>query len=534
MGVDEIATAVDGTIVTGKEPVDISDLGLTTVSSDSRDEVSDGLFVALKGERVDGHDFLGSAAAHGFAVALVDHEVQGAPILQIEVADTVTALGKLAQHNIVRRRQMNAPFSLVGITGSVGKTTTKDITKALLSFVAPTVAPVGSFNNNLGLPLTALKVDEKTRYFIAEMGANHLGEIRDLTHIAPPDISVVLKVGNAHLGEFGSVENIFIAKSEIVEALTPDGIAILNSDDVNVTRMRDRTQAGIVWFGLDATRNDLAISATDIEVDDLDRPSFTVLTRGKPAGNVHMSLSGRHNVMNALAALAIATTLGMKIEQAIAILSGDVSLSPHRMAVSEAGIDMGGGAGSGAETEASRFTLIDDSFNANPDSMKSGIDGLARTHEAGYHVAVLGPMLELGAESVQLHSQVGAYAVHHGVDALVSVGVAPSDVEGAGEAADLPSLAKALGDGAEHEVLASSDSAADSKNAEQTSVFVVHSLDEASRVVARLASTHPDTVVLLKGSHASGVGKLADMWRVTASGSSAGEQGMTMTSTDGE
>ena len=530
MGVDEIAAAVDGTIVTGKEPVDISDLGLTTGSSDSRDEVGDGLFIALKGERVDGHDFLGSAAAHGFAVALVDHEVEGAPILQIEVADTVTALGKLAQHNIVRRRQMSAPFSLVGITGSVGKTTTKDITNALLSSVAPTVAPVGSFNNNLGLPLTALKVNEKTRYFIAEMGANHLGEIRDLARIAPPDISVVLKVGNAHLGEFGSVENIFIAKSEIVEALPPNGIAILNSDDVNVTRMRDRTQAGVVWFGLDATRNDLAISATDVQVDDLDRPSFTVLNHGKPAGNVNMSLSGKHNVMNALAALTIATTLGMKIEQAIAILNGDVSLSPHRMAVSEAGIDVGGGAG----TETSRFTLIDDSFNANPDSMKSGIEGLLRTHEAGYHVAVLGPMLELGAESVQLHSQVGAYAVHHGVDALVSVGVAPSNVEGAGEAADLPSLAKALGDGAEHEALASSSSVADSQNAEQTSVYVVHSLDEASRVVAHLASTHPDTVVLLKGSHASGVGKLADMWRATASGSSTGEQGMTMTSTDGE
>ena len=165
------------------------------------------------------------------------HVVEGTNLNQIVVNNSIEALGLLAKHNLELRRNLNKPFTIIGITGSVGKTTTKDMLKALLSTLGETVAPVGSFNNNIGLPLTALQVGSNTRFLIAEMGANHVGEIANLTHIAPPDLAIVLKVGVAHLGEFGSVERIAQAKSEIVRGLLPHGIAVLNSDDKRVSAM---------------------------------------------------------------------------------------------------------------------------------------------------------------------------------------------------------------------------------------------------------------------------------------------------------
>ena len=212
MTIDEVAEAVAGRIVAGPQGIPDGAVALHAVS-DSR-QVEDGsVFIAIKGERVDGHDYVATVGAKGAIVAIVDHEVPDADVTQIVVDDTVEALGDLAKAHRVRRRASGEPFTIIGITGSVGKTTTKDLTKALLSTMAPTVAPVGSFNNEIGLPLTALTVGEHTRYFVAEMGANHLGEIAHLTTIAPPDIAVVLKVGVAHLGEFGSVEHIAQAKT---------------------------------------------------------------------------------------------------------------------------------------------------------------------------------------------------------------------------------------------------------------------------------------------------------------------------------
>lgn len=562
MGIDDIAEVLGGTIITGREPVDISDLEVRTVSSDSREQVRDGLFVAIAGERVDGHRFLNSAQEHGFVAALVDHEVADSSLLQIEVDDTVAALGRLARHNIDLRRASGKPFSLVGITGSVGKTTTKDITKTLLGELGPTVAPVGSFNNELGLPLTALKVEESTRYFVAEMGANHLGEIRGLTAIAPPDISVVLKVGTAHLGEFGSVENIFIAKSEIVEALAPEGTALLNSDDLNVVRMQERTKAAVRWFGLETEApRELAVSATDIEMDDEDRASFTLLLHGEPSGRVHLGIQGEHNVINALAAVSIAVAEGMKPEAIVAVLNSGVALSPHRMAVSTVNLEntvaventvasesdaadtataataaptvepatAPAAVAASAPTSApsAQFTLVDDSFNANPDSMKSGIEGLMGMHRGkAYHVALLGPMLELGENSAQLHEQVGAYAVKAGANAVISVGL---NGEAGGE--DLAGLATSIAKGALAQASVMGSSAR---------IVRVESLKEAEREVGVLASSHPDTVVLLKGSHASGLGQLALKWaqgdaRVTPAPQESATRTTAMTTaTDGE
>lgn len=217
MSLTEIAQAVDGrlmpTTVPTDEPVAIS------AFTDSRQIVPGSVFVAIAGERVDGHDFVPKVGAQGAVAALVDHEIAGAQVPQIVVENTVKALGALAKHNIERRRALESPFTVIGITGSVGKTTTKDLLKSLLSKMGDTVAPVGSFNNEIGLPLTSLKVNAGTRFLVAEMGANHVGEIANLTSLVPPDIAVVLKVGVAHLGEFGSAERIAQAKSEIVRGL---------------------------------------------------------------------------------------------------------------------------------------------------------------------------------------------------------------------------------------------------------------------------------------------------------------------------
>lgn len=492
IGVDQIAHVVDGIVVTGREPVDISRLGVTEVGTDSRQKVTHGLFVAIAGERVDGHDYVAAAAANGYEIALVDHEVAEAGLLQIVVDDTVAAMGRLARYNLDARRQVPGDFTVIGITGSAGKTTTKDIAAALLSQVGPTVAPVGSFNNSIGLPLTALKVSEKTRFLIAEMGANHVGEIRSLTQIAPPDIAVVLKVGTAHLGEFGSVEKIFEAKSEIVAALTSRGVAILNADDTNVSRMAQRTQAHVTWFGMGQAEG--LASATALTLDDRDRPHFTLSLRGQEAGEVALSLSGVHNVYNALAAAAIATQCGMAPQTIVKTLSSPLSISPHRMDVRE------------VAAAGTHFTLIDDSFNANPDSMRSAIAALMRLTSDGpatpYRVALLGPMLELGAESVDLHSTIGQYAVSAGVDALIAVDPASST---AGE--DLPTLAQALVDGA-----VSSRIVDDFGETSNAVIECFTEPDAAAQRVEELASMHPGTVVLLKGSHASGIGTLAQRW----------------------
>ena len=271
MAIAEVAEAVAGRLVEGPAGVPEGAVALHAVS-DSRQIEAGGVFVAIKGERVDGHDYVASVADKGAVAAIVDHEVADADLPQIVVKDTVTALGDLAKANLARRRASGEPFTIIGITGSVGKTTTKDLTKALLSTLGETVAPVGSFNNEIGLPLTALTVGERTRYFVAEMGANHIGEIAHLTTIAPPDIAVVLKVGVAHLGEFGSVERIAQAKTEIVRGLLPNGITMLNTDDEHVEAMSAVAPGEVLRFGIDgANAGRDTLHARDIATDGFDR-----------------------------------------------------------------------------------------------------------------------------------------------------------------------------------------------------------------------------------------------------------------------
>ena len=472
---------------------DLETVTATSVVTDSRQVVDGALFVAIAGEHVDGHDFVDAAARQGSAAALVEREIESAPIAQIVVPDTVAALGALAKANLEARKAIDEPFTIIGITGSVGKTTTKDLLHALLSTQGETVAPKGSFNNEIGLPLTALKVGERTRYLVAEMGANHIGEIARLTKIAPPDIAVVLKVGVAHLGEFGSVERIAQAKSEIVRGEAPNAITVLNADDERVAAMSGIAKGDVFWFGIDkAQAHDIDgyMAADDIALDDLGHPVFELVSSQGVEQRVSLGIGGRHNVMNALAAASVAKLLGMPLERIAQVLADTRRISPHRMAVSE------------VERDGARFTLIDDSFNANPDSMRAGIDGLmawrSQEDQQPYRVAVLGSMLELGSDEHNLHRTIGAYALDGGVDALICVG--------GGDDASLNALAQDIADGG-----------TEAKDADDMRpVRAVKTTQQADDLIRALNAEHPDMLVLLKGSHASGLSALATQWAAEA------------------
>lgn len=492
MTLQEVARSVSGRLipVDGSEPIDggaAQSVPLRVVS-DSRQAGEGSLFVAIRGERVDGHDFLPGMGARGVCAALVDHPVSGADLPQILVDDTVEALGLLAKHNIELRRAAGTDFTVIGITGSVGKTTTKDLLASLLSALGTVVAPVGSFNNEIGLPLTALQVGEGTRFLVAEMGANHIGEIAHLTRIVPPDLALVLKVGVAHLGEFGSVDRIAQAKSEMVQGLVPGGLAVLNADDSRVAAMAPLSSGGVLRFGMDEESSGLDARATDVVRDGLDRPSFTLTFAGADPVRVHLGISGMHNVMNALAAAAVAHHLGLDPDAIAEGLGRDARISPHRMAVGTVRTDRAG------------FTLIDDSFNANPDSMRAGLDALSTWQGTGnqgkpYRVAVLGVMLELGDQAAQLHEQIGAYCRRLDLDALVAVGC---------DDASANDLVRAMVRGAGGETEGSDA---------PMQVIYAPDANRAGEMVEGLAAEHPGALVLLKGSHMSGLSALADRWQ---------------------
>lgn len=523
MTVCEVVQAVHGRLVTCDAqtfdaPYAQSPL-LTSVESDSRLIVPGGVFVAIPGQRVDGHDFVRVAASKGALAALVEHEVEDAgDIVQIVVPDSVKALGLLARHNIDRRRAADDDFSIISITGSVGKTTTKDLLKSLLSKLGPTVAPIGSFNNDIGLPLTALKVNASTRFFVAEMGANHVGEIAGLTRIAPPDVAVVLKVGVAHLGEFGSVDRIAQAKSEIVQGLMPNGVAVLNADDERVAAMRNLAPGKVLWFGLNGYAADvktLTMSAEQISVNSFDQPYFTLVDSEGARARTHLELSGDHNVINALAAATVARFFGMGLETIARGLGQVTQISAHRMAISRR-----------VRPDGSQFVLIDDSFNANPDSMRAGLMGLASWRggtedtEGGVvdRIAVLGCMLELGDEELTLHRQIGRNAVELGLDGIIVVGSAlDSHVQSLAQA--LYDEAARVADRRDHGVGETEARRAvihrKTENAtgrRPTVVRLVQDIDQAAALVNAWQPGRSGMAVLLKGSHASGVSRLADRW----------------------
>jgi len=392
-GVDPGAVIVDGPVVT-----------------DSRECGPGGLYVARVGEHADGHDFVSGAVERGAVAALVTRPVQG--VACVVVADTQEAFAALARE-VVRRLPTMA---VVGITGSSGKTSTKDLLGTVLATAGPTVAPEGSYNSEVGVPLTVCRVTADTRFLVVEMGARGIGHVAYLTRMAPPRVGVVLNVGTAHVGEFGSREAIATAKSELPAALPAEGLAVLNADDPAVRAMAAVTRARVVLVG---EADDADIRATAVELDAGGRASFTVHT---PQGDrsVHLGLVGRHHVGNALAVTAVATELGMSLESVCAALESARPVSRWRMEVVE---------------RADGVTLVNDAYNANPDSMRAALTALERMGEGRRTWAVLGTMLELGDESDALHAEVGAEVVARGVDELVVVGPAAAALAAGARAA---------------------------------------------------------------------------------------------------
>jgi UDP-N-acetylmuramoyl-tripeptide--D-alanyl-D-alanine ligase len=368
-----------------------------TVEFDSRKVTPGGLFVAFPGEKVDGHDYAVAAVAAGAVAVLGSRPVEGVPMLV--VPDALTAMGRLAR--AVRDRLSD--LTVVGITGSSGKTTTKDLIAQLLSTEAEIVAPAGSFNNELGLPYTVLQATTATRYLVLEMGARGSGHIRYLCDIARPDVGVVVNVGVAHIGEFGSVESIATAKSELVESLAPDGIAVLNADDPHVRAMAARTTARVVLAGV---ADDAAYRAEGVTFDDRGRASFTLIHRDQKA-DVNLKVSGPHQVGNSLLAAAVAGELGMPLPAVAAALGHLTLVSSRRMDVFD---------------RPDGITVIDDSYNANPGSTAAALRALAGMGTGRRTVAVLGYMAELGDFERSGHEEVGRLAAELGVARVVAVG----------------------------------------------------------------------------------------------------------------
>jgi UDP-N-acetylmuramoyl-tripeptide--D-alanyl-D-alanine ligase len=333
------------------------------------------------------------------------------PLPTVVVEDVQVALQTLAAHVVARLRD---GLTVAGVTGSQGKTSTKDLLAAVLSSAAPTIATIGSLNNELGVPLTMLRADAATRFLVLEMGARHIGHIADLTDLVAPDIAVVLNVGRAHLGKFGSREAIAKAKGELVQGLAPGGTAVLNADDPRVVAMRALTGGAVLTFG-QAEHADVRV--LDLALDRLARPSF-VLQTADASAPVTLPLLGIHQALNASAAAAAGLAAGASLDLAAAALA-TASLSRWRLEPR----DLAGGA-----------TLLNDSYNAHPESTLAGLDALAAI-EGKRRIAVLGEMLELGDDSEAEHRAVGEYAATR-ADVVVAVGPATRPIaDGAGERA---------------------------------------------------------------------------------------------------
>ena len=377
---------------------------------DSRRAGPGGLFAAVAGERSDGHDFAAAAVAAGATAVLATRPV---PVPSVLVADVPAALAALARSVV----DALPAARIAGITGSSGKTSTKDLAAQLVERLGPTIAPAGSYNNEFGHPLTVLRADAATRYLVLELSARGIGHIAYLCRVAPPRYGVVLNVGHAHAGEFGGLDQVARAKGELVEALPADGVAILNADDPRVLAMADRTRARVVTFTTGPPARtphqshvpQPSVRAADIRLDELGRPAFTLLT---PQGSapVTLRLHGAHNVPNALAAAALARELGMDLDGIADGLGAAVARSRWRMEV---------------HRRADGVTVINDAYNANPESVRAAIDALAHLAQGSRAFAILGHMAELGGTSRASHEDVGEYAARigdSGLAGLIAVG----------------------------------------------------------------------------------------------------------------
>ncbi|MBW3619328.1 MAG: UDP-N-acetylmuramoyl-tripeptide--D-alanyl-D-alanine ligase [Actinobacteria bacterium] len=396
---DEVASAAGGRLVAG-DP----DLVIDAVTTDSRRiPRGNALFVAIRGEHADGHDFLAGAAEGGAVAVLSERDVDlGAGIGVVRVDDTWRAIALLGA--AVRDRV--DPF-VVAITGSVGKTTTKDLTAAALGAGLRTVAAEGSFNNELGVPLTLLSLREDSQALVVEIGARGVGHVAELVPYARPDVSVVTAVAGVHLELFGDIEAVARAKGELVEGLAPDGTAVLNADDPRVAAMADRAPGAVLRYGLAERRGagdapDLV--GDDVRLDRLARASFTART---PWGDAEVTLpvAGRHHVSNALAALAAAGVAGVSVPDAAEALAA-ARISAWR----------------GEVAERDGLVILNDAYNANPTSVAAALEMLTTVERTGRTIAVLGVMAEIGPTAGAEHEAIGRRAAELGVDLVVAVG----------------------------------------------------------------------------------------------------------------
>jgi UDP-N-acetylmuramoyl-tripeptide--D-alanyl-D-alanine ligase len=398
LDLDEVSLAVGGELVL---PPGWGSPGAVTgsVTVDSRAVAAGDLFVALPGERVDGAHYVSAAAAAGAVAAL---STRPDPALAcVVVPDPVHALGRLAA--AVHERLVAGGLVTVGITGSSGKTSTKDLLGQVLATAGSTVSPQGSYNNDIGLPLTVLSADAATRFLVLEMGSRGPGHIARLCGIARPRIGVVLNVGSAHIGEFGSTEVIAVSKGELVEALPAAGTAVLNADDPRVAGMAARATARVVTTGVTTTTAD--VRAVDVDLDDAARARFTLAAAGEEHP-VALQVVGVHQVANALSAAAAALAAGMAPGAVAAALSAAGPRSRWRMEVTR---------------RADGVTVVNDAYNANPESMRAALAALARL-SGQRRIAVLGAMGELGPGADAEHARLGRDAVRAGVDLVISVG----------------------------------------------------------------------------------------------------------------
>ena len=465
--VAQLARATGGQIIgpEGSEHVVIDG----PVVTDSRAVARGGLYVARVGEQADGHAFVGAARRAGAVAALTSHAVpESAEMACIVVDDVQAAFGAVARAVLDKAGAEGFGPTVVGVTGSSGKTSTKDLLAQVLGRAGETVAPVNSLNGEIGVPLTVCRITTDTRFLVVEMGARGIGHVRYLTDIAPPRIGVVLNVGTAHVGEFGGREAIATAKGELVEALPATGLAVLNADDSAVAAMATRTRARVVLVG---ESPEAAVRATDVRLDRQGRAAFRVSTP-EGSADVRLALHGRHHVGNALAVVAVALECGMPLAAVIDALESSGPVSRWRMEVTE---------------RADGVTVVNDAYNANPDSMSAALaaltamscpEGAARRRS----VAVLGEMLELGSDARSAHEAVGAEVAARHVDVLVTVG----------------QRADAMADGAER--------AADATAAPGTARPQTYRASDADTAYALLREKlRPGDVVLFKSSNAAGL-----------------------------
>ena len=397
----EIAEAVEGRLVLGTGGANPETTISAQSQTDSREIGAGEVFFARRGEDTDGHLFVSSAIDRGAALVVGEREVDDR-VPQIVVDDTTEALGALAAE-VVQRALGFGNLTIVGITGSNGKTSTKNLTRAMAERVGPTVASVKSFNNEVGGPLTMLRVERDTATLVAEMGASAEGEIARLTAMAPPHIGVVLSVGLAHAGEFGGIDSTHRAKTEMVQDLPRSAVAILNRDDPRVAQMADVTAARVRWFGFTPGSD---VRASDVHTS-LTGTRFTLHLEGE-ALPVRFPVLGEHQVMNALAAAAVGSELGLQPATVVEVLESVTKAAKWRMEI------MGGRDG---------ITIINDAYNASPDSMSAALRTLAQVRKpSGRAVAVLGEMSELGEYSIDEHIRIGLQVVRLGLSELVVVG----------------------------------------------------------------------------------------------------------------